>query len=79
MPEKEPTSGEVAEQIRAARVKPAAESEALELDEEPILEPSEPKTRVGLPKKVSRKKKPLTGYEYMTTLKGFDPYTFEGM
>jgi len=28
--------------------------------------------------KVARRKKSLTDYEYMTTLKGFDTYTLEG-
>ena len=81
IPGKGSTAKEVAEQIRSARTEPmgvTAEGEALELDEESVLELAEPKTRVNLPKKVTRGKKPLTEYEYMTTLKGFDPYTFKG-
>jgi len=52
-----------------------------EPDEESVLVPTTGKTRVGLPSKVPprKKRKPLTDYDYLTTLKGFDPYTGEGM
>ena len=87
VPKVRPTETEVTEQVRSAvaaeqaeKVAKAATAEPLEEpDEESILEPKEPKTRVGLPKKTTRRKEPLTNYEYMTTLKGFDPYTFEGV
>ncbi len=49
-----------------------------EPDEESVLPATATKTRLGLPKKVTRSKKPLTDFDYMTTLKGFDPYTFKG-
>ena len=53
--------------------------ESLELSDEPILEPITvaPKTRVGLPKELP-KRKTLTEWDYATTLKGFDPYDFSG-
>jgi len=80
VPERESTTAEVAEQIKSAQeAQPLAEAETLELDEEELVLEPKPKTRVGLPTKVTRHKKPLTNYEYMTTLKGFDPYTSEGM
>lgn len=84
VPKVEPTEAEIAEQVRSAVAAEQAEKVAAaapleEPDEESVLEPKGPKTRVDLPKKVTRGKKPLTEDEYMTTLKGFDPYTFEGM
>jgi len=51
----------------------------LELDEEPLLEekPVVPRTRVGLSKEPP-KRRALIEWDYITTLKGFDPYTGEG-
>ena len=64
-----------------AKAKMVSQLEGAELEEpeeESITESQAPKTRIGLSKKITRGRKPLTNYEYMTTLKGFDPYTFKG-
>lgn len=72
----EPATAQPPREVRP--IQTAVEGEPLELEEEPVPGSTSGVTRVGLPKKAPRKKKPLTDWEHMTTLKGFDPYTGKG-
>ena len=84
IPEQKPSEEAVAAQLESVELEaerePGTSGLELELEEEePFLKPlTTPKTRVGLPKTKPRRKA-LTDWEHATTLKGFDPYTLDGL
>jgi hypothetical protein len=82
MPERAFTEGEIATQadttVEAAEMEEAAKGLELEEEEEPILEPKAPATRVDLSKtKTKPKRKAISEWDRVTTLKGFNAYTSE--